>query len=150
MVYGAGVKANFFSMLKWVSRGVPLPLGDIKTNKRSLVYVDNLVDLIKTCIEHPAAANQTFLVSDDDDVSTRELLERVAKALGVKSRLLPISPSWLGFAGKLLGKKDVEQRLCGSLQVDIAHTKKTLGWKPPYSMEDGLHRTAEWYKQQNK
>ena len=146
LVYGPNVKANFSSMLKWVARGVPLPLGGIKTNKRSLVYVDNLVDLIKVCIEHPAAANQTFLVSDDEGVSTRELLESVAKALGVKSRLLPIPPSWLGFVGKLLGKKDIEQRLCGSLQVDIEHTKNTLSWEPPYSMEEGLARTAEWFK----
>ncbi|NRP53642.1 MULTISPECIES: SDR family oxidoreductase [unclassified Marinobacterium] len=146
LVYGSGVKANFLSMLKWIARGVPLPLGAIRHNKRSLVYVENLVDLIKVCIEHPAGANQTFLVSDDEDVSTCELLERVAKALGVKSRLLPIPPSWLGFAGKLLGKKDIEQRLCGSLQVNIEHTKNTLGWKPPYSMEQGLARTAEWYK----
>lgn len=146
LVYGPGVKANFFSMLKWVSRGVPLPLGGIKGNKRSLVFVDNLVDLIKTCIEHPAAANQTFLVADDDDVSTRELLVRVAAALGLKSRLLNIPPSWLGLAGKLLGKKDIEQRLCASLQVDIAHTKSTLNWTPPYSMEEGLKQTADWYK----
>jgi nucleoside-diphosphate-sugar epimerase len=146
LVYGPGVKANFLSMLKWASRGVPLPLGGIKDNKRSLVFVDNLVDLIKVCIEHPAAANQTFLVSDDDDVSTRELLVRVATALGVQSRLLNIPPSWLGLVGKLLGKKDIEQRLCASLQVDIAHTKNTLNWRPPYSMEEGLKQTADWYK----
>lgn len=150
LVYGADVKANFLSILKWVWRGVPLPLGGIKNNKRSLVYVENLVDLIKVCIEHPAAANQTFIVSDDEDVSTRALFERVARALGVKNRLLPIPPSWLGFAGRLLGKKDIEQRLCGSLQVDIEHTKQTLDWAPPYSMEEGLLRTAEWYKQRNR
>jgi UDP-N-acetyl-alpha-D-quinovosamine dehydrogenase len=147
LVYGPSVKANFLSMLKWVARGVPLPLGGIRNNKRSLVYVENLVDLIKVCIEHSAAANQTFLVSDDDDVSTRELLERVAKALGVKSRLLPIPLSWLGFAGKLLGKKDIEQRLSSSLQVDISHTKNTLDWQPRYSMEEGLAKTAAWYKE---
>lgn len=146
LVYGPGVKANFLSMLKWVSRGVPLPLGGINGNKRSLVFVDNLVDLIKTCIEHSAAANQTFLVSDDDDVSTRELLIRVASALGLKSRLLNIPPSWIGLAGKLLGKKDIERRLCASLQVDIAHTKNTLNWMPPYSMEEGLKQTADWYE----
>lgn len=146
LVYGPGVKANFLSILKWVARGVYLPLGGIRYNKRSFVYVENLVDLIKVCIEHPAAANQTFLVSDDEDVSTTELLQRVAEALGVKSRLLPMPPSWLGFAGKLLGKNDIEQRLCDSLQVDIFHTKQTLGWQPPYSMEEGLASTAEWYK----
>lgn len=146
LVYGPGVKANFLSMLKWVSRGVPLPLGGIRNNKRSLVYVENLVDLIKVCIDHPAAANQTFLVSDGEDVSTCALLKRVAHALEVKSLLLPIPPSWLGFAGWLLGKHGIEQRLCSSLQVDISHTKNTLNWKPPYSMEEGLKKTAEWYK----
>ena len=146
LVYGPGVKANFLSVLKWASRGVPLPLGGIRGNKRSLVFVDNLVDLIKACIEHPHAANQTFLVSDDEDVSTRELLVRVAAALGVKSRLLNVPPSWIGLAGNLLGKKDIEQRLCASLQVDIAHTKNTLNWTPPYSMEEGLKQTADWYK----
>lgn len=146
LIYGPNVKANFLSMLKWVFRGVPLPLGGIRNNKRSLVYVENLVDLIKLCIDHPAAANQTFLVSDDEDVSTYELLKRVALSLGVKSRLLPIPPSWLGFAGKLLGKNDIEQRLCSSLQVDISHTKNTLKWAAPYSMEEGLKQTAEWYK----
>ena len=146
LVYGPGVKANFLSMLKWVARGLPLPLGGIRHNKRSLVYVENLVDLIKVCIEHPGAANQTFLVSDDEDVSTSELLQRVAKALDVKSRLLPIPPSWLGLGGKLLGKKGIEQRLCGSLQVDISHTKQTLGWQPPHTIEEGLAITAEWYK----
>ena len=149
LVYGPGVKANFLSMLKWVSLGVPLPLGCIRKNKRSLVYVENLVELIKACIEHPAAANQTFLVSDDDDVSTQELLVRAASALDVKSRLLNIPPSWLGLAVKLLGKKDIEQRLCASLQVDIAHTKNTLNWTPPFSMQEGLRKTAEWYKARN-
>lgn len=96
LVYGARVKGSFLTLLKVVLSRLPLPLGSIEYNKRSLVFVDNLVDLIKTCIEHPAAANQTFLVSDDDDVSTKELLVRVAAALGVKSRLLNIPPSWLG------------------------------------------------------
>ena len=149
LTYGPGVKANFLSMLKWVSLGVPLPLGCIRNNKRSLVYVENLVDLTKACIEHPAAANQTFLVSDDDDVSTRELLVRVASALGVKSRLINIPLAWLGLAGKLLGKKDIEQRLCASLHVDIVHTKNTLNWTPPFSMQEGLRQTAEWYKARN-
>lgn len=146
LVYGPGVKANFLSILKWVERGVPLPLGGVVYNKRSLVFVDNLVDLIKTCIDHPGAANQTFLVSDDDDVSTRELLVRVASALSIKSRLLCIPPAWFSLFGKIIVNKDFEQRLCSSLQVDIEHTKSILGWTPPYSMEHGLKKTADSYK----
>lgn len=146
LVYGPGVKANFFSMLKWVSSGVPLPLGNITSNRRSLVFVDNLVDLIDACVDHPAAGNQTFLVSDDDDISTRELFIRVASALGKKSCLLDIPARWFGLVGKLLGKKNVEQRLCASLQLDITHTKNTLKWTPPLSMEEGLKQTADWYK----
>lgn len=147
LVYGPNVPAHFLSMLKWVYRGMPLPFGGIKENKRSLVFVDNLVDLIRVCIEHPAAGNQVFLVSDDEDISTSGLLVRVASALGVKSRLLSIPVSWLGFAGKLLGKKNIEKHLCSSLQVNIEHTKETLGWRPPYSMEEGLRQTAKWYKE---
>lgn len=146
LVYGPGVKANFRSMLNWLSKGVPLPLGSIKRNKRSLVYLDNLVDLIQVCIEHPAAANQTFLVSDDEDVSTVELLQRTSSALGKKACLLPVPLGLFDLVGKLLGKGDVGQRLSGSLQVDISHTKNTLNWKPPYSMEHGLKQTAEWCK----
>lgn len=146
LVYGPGVKANFRSMLKWLSKGVPLPLGSIKHNKRSLVYLDNLVDLIQVCIEHPAAANQTFLVSDDENVSTVELLQRTSSALGKKVCLLPVPLGLFDLVGKLLGKGDVGQRLSGSLQVDISHTKNTLNWKPPYSMEYGLKQTAEWCK----
>jgi len=147
LVYGPGVKANFHSMLRWVARAIPLPLGGIKNNKRSLVYVENLVDLVRVCIEHPAAANQIFLVSDGEDVSTRDLLLRAAQSLGVKSRLLNVPPKLLGIAGRFLGKKGIEQRLCGSLQVDIEHTKQILDWAPPYSIEEGLLRTADWYKQ---
>lgn len=147
LVYGPGVKANFLSLLKWLSRGAPLPLGGIRNNKRSLVYLDNLVDLIRVCIEHPNAANQTFLVSDNHDVSTYELLANTARALNAPLRLLNIPPKWLGFACKLLGKKDIEQRLSASLQVDISHTQLILGWEPPYSMEEGLKHTAEWFKE---
>jgi UDP-N-acetyl-alpha-D-quinovosamine dehydrogenase len=147
LVYGPGVKANFLSMLKWLSRGVPLPLGWIRNNRRSLVYLDNLVDLIRVCIEHSNAANQTFLVSDNHDVSTCELLANTARALSRPLRLLNIPPKWLGFIGKLLGKKDIEQRLSASLQVDISHTQQMLNWEPPYSMEEGLKHTSEWFKQ---
>lgn len=148
LVYGPSVKANFLTMLNWVSRGVPLPLGAVDNNRRSLVYLYNLVDLVRVCINHEGARNQTFLVSDDCDVSTRVLLERLAKALGCKSRLISVPLGLLGVFGRLLGKKGVEKRLSSSLAVDISHTKKALDWRPPYSLEQGLKKTAYWYKSQ--
>lgn len=144
LVYGPGVKANFLNMMRWLHKGVPLPFGAIY-NKRSLVALDNLVDLIVTCIDHSAAANQTFLVSDGEDLSTTELLSRMAKALGQSARLLPL-PSWmLESSAKLLGKQALAQRLCGSLQVDITKTRDLLGWKPPVSVDEALRRTAEHF-----
>ncbi len=139
LVYGPGVKANFAAMLKLAQRNLPLPLGAIH-NKRSLVALDNLVDLIVTCIEHPKAANQTFLVSDDRDVSTTELLKLMTRAAGKKPWLIPVPMSWLKLAGKLSGKQAVIDRLCGNLQVDISHTKQTLGWTPPVTVEEGIAR----------
>ena len=145
LVYGEGVKANFASLMKWIDKGIPLPLGGINQNKRSLVSVYNLVDLIVNCISHPNAANQTFLVSDDEDVSTTQLLVNMAAALNVPKRLIPIPSSWFTFASKLIGKPAISQRLCGSLQVDISKTKQLLGWKPPISVKEGFARTAEHY-----
>ena len=139
LVYGPGVKANFAAMMKLAKKNLPLPLGAIH-NKRSLVALDNLVDLIVTCIDHPNAANQTFLVSDDQDVSTTELLQLMTRAAGKKPWLLPVPISWLRFVGKLTGKSAVIDRLCGNLQVDITHTKETLGWKPPITVEEGIRR----------
>lgn len=144
LVYGPGVGANFLRMMQWLAKGVPLPLGAIY-NKRSLLALDNLVDLIVTCIDHPAAANQTFLVSDGEDLSTTELLSRMAKALGQSARLLPL-PGWmLESSAKLLGKQALAQRLCGSLQVDITKTRELLGWEPPVSVDEALRRTAEHF-----
>src|SRR5690606_21895192 len=113
-----GVKGNFAAMIKVTARNLPLPFGKVG-NKRSLVALDNLIDLIMTCIEHPKAANQTFLVSDDNDVSTTELLRMMTRAAGKHPRLLPVPVSWLTLAGKLIGKKAVVDRLCSNLQVDI-------------------------------
>lgn len=142
LVYGPGVKANFLSMIHWLDKGVPLPFGAIH-NKRSLVALDNLVDLIVTCIDHPAAANQTFLVSDGEDLSTTELLQRMAVALGKQARLLPV-PAWLlKFGAALIGKRDLAQRLLGSLQVDISKTREVLNWSPPVSVDEALKKTAE-------
>ncbi|MCG6574683.1 SDR family oxidoreductase [Pseudomonas sp. AF32] len=145
LVYGPGVKANFLSMMRWLDKGVPLPFGAIE-NRRSLVSIDNLVDLIVTCIDHPAAANQTFLVSDGEDLSTTALLSRMARALGKSARLIPV-PSWMLERGAgLLGKKALSQRLCGSLQVDIEKTRTLLNWIPPVSVDDALARTARHFR----
>jgi nucleoside-diphosphate-sugar epimerase len=141
LVYGAGVKANFASMMRAVKRGIPLPLGAIH-NKRSFVYVGNLVSLILRCVDHPAAANQVFLVSDDHDLSTTELLQACAVALRVKPRLLPVPQSLIEIGATLLGKRDVAQRLCGNLQVDISKAHTLLDWTPPMSVLDGLKATA--------
>ena len=145
LVYGPGIKANFLNLMRWVNSGVPLPLGAIH-NKRSLVALDNLVDLIVTCIGHPSAANQTFLVSDGEDLSTTELLYRIGKALGKPVRLIPFPVSLLIFAASLLGKKAVIQRLCSSLQVDISKTRKLLEWERPISVDEGLRRAVEGFK----
>ncbi|EPC3543440.1 UDP-glucose 4-epimerase family protein [Aeromonas hydrophila] len=139
MIYGPGVKGNFCSLLTVSQKNIPLPFGAIN-NKRSMVALDNLVDLIITCIDHPNAAGQTFMVSDDQDISTTRLLEMMATVTGKHSRLLSIPVSWLRLIGKLMGKQAVIERLCGNLQVDINYTKETLGWRPPISVEEGIRR----------
>ncbi|OIN07767.1 UDP-glucose 4-epimerase family protein [Oceanisphaera psychrotolerans] len=139
LVYGPGVKGNFASMNRLVAKGLPLPLGAIH-NQRSLVALDNLVDLIITCIDHPAAANQVFLAGDGSDLSTTELLRGVAKAMDKPSRLIPVPAGLLQFAATILGKKAMAQRLLGSLQVDITKTRELLGWTPPFTVEQGLKR----------
>ena len=141
LVYGAGVKANFANMMQIIARGIPLPLGAIY-NKRSFVYLENLVNLILHCIAHPAAANQVFLVSDGHDLSTTELLRKCALALGKKPMLIPIPQKLIEVSASLLGKKMVAQRICGNLQVDISKAKTLLGWVPPASVEDSLKATV--------
>ncbi|GAB2876880.1 UDP-glucose 4-epimerase family protein [Microbulbifer echini] len=142
LVYGPGVKANFQSMMVWLQKGIPLPLGSIE-NRRSLVSVYNLIDLITVCIDHPKAKNQIFLVSDDRDMSITELLTCLSTALQCRARLLPVPKSVLVFMLSLFGKRAVADRLCGSLQVDIVKTKELLGWKPAVTVEEGLAKTAE-------
>lgn len=145
LVYGLGVKANFLNMLSVVQRGMPLPLASI-TNKRSLVYVGNLVDALATCATHTAAAGQTYLVSDGEDVSTPELIRRTASALGVPARLFPFPPSLMHLAGKLTGKSATVNRLTGSLTVDSSKIRRELNWNPPFTMEEGLRATAAWFR----
>lgn len=146
LVYGPGVKANFLTMLGWLNKGIPLPLGAIR-NQRSLVAIANLVSLIVTCIDHPAAANQTFLVSDGEDLSTTQLLRRLSQALGKPARLVPL-PEWiLKLAASILGKQEIAQRLCGSLQVDISKNRELLGWTPPINMDKALLQAAGYYQE---
>lgn len=149
LVYGPGVKANFLNMIRWLNRGVPLPFGAIH-NKRSLVFLDNLISLIINCVNHPAAANQIFLVSDGEDLSTTQLLVRTLKALNKPSRLMPV-PSWmLESVARFLGKGDVSRRLCGSLQVDISKTRDLLSWSPEVSVDHALSRTVDNFLEQGK
>ena len=143
LVYGEGVKANFASLMQLVGKGLPLPFRLITKNKRSLVSVYNLVDLINVCIGHPNAANQVFLASDDHDLSTAEMVSLMAKVQDKLNLAIPV-PVWcFKLAGKLLGKQDVIDRLTGSLQLDITHTKNTLNWSPPYSVEHGFKLAAK-------
>lgn len=142
LAYGPGVKANFLSMMRWIKLGVPLPFGAIE-NKRSFVALDNLVDLIKVCIIHPDARNQIFLAGDGVDISTTDLLNSVAAAMNKKAWLLPFPQKLIEFCLHVLGKKELIQRLCGSLQVDISKARKILDWKPPLTLEQGLHKTTQ-------
>ncbi|MDO9438437.1 SDR family oxidoreductase [Hydrogenophaga sp.] len=142
LVYGPGVKANFASLVRAVHRGIPLPFGAVTNNRRSLVALGNLVDLLITCVDHPAAAHQTFLVSDGEDLSTAALIRRVGQAMGKPARLLPVPPVLLQLGATAIGKRDMAQRLLGSLQVDIAHTRNTLGWTPPIGVDEGLRRAT--------
>lgn len=141
LVYGPGVKANFLGMMRWLDKGVPLPFGAIH-NQRSLVALDNLVDLILLCTHHPAAANEVFLVSDGEDMSTTELLRRTAAALGRPARLVPVPQKLLEQGLKMVGKAELAQRLTANLQVDIRKTQSLLGWAPPVSVDDALRATA--------
>lgn len=144
LVYGPNVRANFASMMKWVNSGFPLPLGAVH-NRRSLVALDNLVSFIIHCIDHPKAVNEVFLISDGEDVSTTELLKKVAKALDKRVFLLPIPVNWMKFVAKLVGKADVADRLFGSLQVDSSKTQELLGWKPIITMDEQLKKIADAY-----
>lgn len=139
LVYGANAPGNFGSLMRVVQRGWPLPLGAVR-NQRSLVALDNLVDFIITCISHPKAANQTFLISDRQDLSTTELVRGMAQAAGVPTRLLPV-PVWaLEWAGRFLGKGDAVQRLTGNLQIDSSKARDLLGWVSKVSVQEGLRR----------
>jgi UDP-glucose 4-epimerase len=141
LVYGANAPGNFGKLTRLVAKGLPLPFGSI-TNRRSLMGIDNLVDFMVTCLEHPAAANETFLVSDGEDLSTPDLIRRMARAMDRPARLLPVPSSVLMATAAMLGRRDMAQRLCGSLQVDISKSRQLLGWNPPFSVDEGLKRAV--------
>ena len=144
LVFGPNAPVNFDRLLRARSRGVPLPFGAV-ANRRSLVALGNLVDLIATCIDHPKVANQTFMVSDGEDISTTDLLRRLATALGRPARLLPVPAGALRVVAAAVGKADFAQRLCGSLQVDVSHTRRLLGWAPVVRLDDALADTARQF-----
>jgi nucleoside-diphosphate-sugar epimerase len=140
LVYGPGVGANFLRLAKLIRRGLPLPFAGVE-NRRSFVYVDNLVSLLVTCAEHERAAGETFLVSDGEDLSTRQLVLRIAEATGTRARLVPCPPALLRAAASLLGRREDMEKLTGSLAVDIGHTREALGWRPLVTVDEGLRRT---------
>ena len=137
LIYGVGVKANFATLIKFASRNLPFPLGAVQ-NKKSFVFIDNLTSLIITCIDHSDATNQVFLVSDDCDVSTKELYEKILQVHKKKARIININLSFLEFFASLIGKKSLFDRLCSNLRVDIKHTKQTLKWSPPVTFDKGI------------
>lgn len=149
LIYGAGVGANFQQMMRWLAIGIPLPFGAV-SNLRSLVSLENVVDLVKTCLDHSLAVNQVFLVSDDEDVSTTQLMHRLITYMGVKTWLVPVPAGVLVFLAGLLGRRATAQRLFGSLQVDIKKNLDLLGWCPPSSLDDGLKSTAQHFLESRK
>lgn len=148
LVYGPGVKGNFLSLMGLVQKGLPLPVGRCH-NHRSLLGLGNFTDFLALCVRHPAAAGKTFLVSDGEDLSTPELIRRLAAAMGRSPRLLSVPPAWLRVVTRLLGRPGVYQRLCGSLQVDSGLARRTLDWTPPETVNVGLARTVENFLQQH-
>jgi nucleoside-diphosphate-sugar epimerase len=141
LVYGAGVKGNFAQMMKVLAKGIPLPFASVR-NLRSFIYVENLVDALILCATHPSAAEQTYLVSDGEDISTPDLLRKLAKARGKPVKLIPCSPVFMSLLGRLIGKSDQVDKLVSSLQVDSSKIRRELGWKPPFSLDEGLKATV--------
>ena len=149
LVYGSGVRANFLNLIKLAATKYPLPFGLI-ANQRSMIYVNNLADFIVKCIDHPNAANQIFLVSDGRDLSLRELLILLRKAMGRSARLLPVPEYMFRFAGVVTGKRELVDRLTGSLQVDSNKAQKLLNWRAPYTVEEGIQTTVDDFLNINK
>ncbi len=148
LVYGPGVKANFLKLLNLVDKGIPLPLNAVR-NRRSMIFLGNLVDALKLSATHPYAAGKIWLVSDGEDVSTPELIHNIAVAMGKPDRLWSVPPYWLHVAGKMVGRSVEVERVLGSLQIDSAPIRDELGWVPPYSMAQGVAETMRWYRSQH-
>lgn len=149
LVFGPGVKANFLSLMRSIGKRYPLPFGGIK-NRRSFLYLGNLIDAIALCLIHPAAANSCFLLADPKPLSTPALVRGIADALGCRPRLFTVPPSWLRFGATLLGKRTTAERLLGSLELDVSGIQHTLGWCPPVTTSAGLKKTAEWFKAESQ
>ena len=145
LVYGPGNPGNFFSLFRVIAKGIPLPLASV-ANLKSFLYVENLTDALTCCATHPNAAGQTYLVSDGEEISTPELIRRVAFALERPCRLLPFSPGLIRLAGKIFGKTQTVEQLLGSLQINSSKIRNELGWKSPFTMAKGLEKTAQWFK----
>ncbi len=145
LVYGPGVKGNFFRLMGAIARGWPLPLG-VFDNRRSMVSLANLTDFVSLCAESPAAAGRTFFVSDGEDFSTASLVQRMGEALGCSVRLLPVPGAVLSMLGRLMGKASEVERLVGTLQVDLSDSHELLGWSPPQTVDQGLRETADWFR----
>jgi nucleoside-diphosphate-sugar epimerase len=144
LVYGPGVGANFLRLMRLVNQGFPLPMPDAN-NRRSLIGVENLADCLLRCVTHPGAANQTFMVSDGQDVSTRELVTRLAAAFGRRARFVPVPEGALRLAARLVRKEPTLNRLLGSLEIDSRKVQRTLEWQPPFTLNCGLAAAARWY-----
>ena len=149
LVYGPGVRANFLRLMRLVERGIPLPLPHTN-NRRSLIGVENLADCLVRCVSHPGATNQTFMVSDGQDVSTRELVSRLAPPLGRSARFLPVPELALRLAARLVGRESALNRLLGSLELDSGKVRRTLEWEPPVTLDSGLEATARWYLESSR
>lgn len=144
LVYGPGVKANFLNFMNVIQRGIPLPFASV-SNRRSMIYIGNLVDALATCAVHPSASGKTYLVSDGEDISTPELIQRMNQLLGSSTHLFPFPPVLLRLAGSIVNKSAEIDRLLGSLTVDSSKFRNELGWEPPFTLNDGLRETAKWY-----
>jgi nucleoside-diphosphate-sugar epimerase len=149
LVYGPGVRANFLQLIRLVDSGLPLPLGKIQ-NKRSLVGLRNLIEFITVCLHDPSAAGELFLVSDQEDLSTADLVQRLAVFLGRSPYLLPIPYQFMAIMARIMGKQEAFNKLCHSLQVDVEKSRKVLHWNPPFSVNEELEHTIQWYKNEYK
>ena len=149
LVYGEGVGGNFLRMMQWTNKGLPLPLKSIR-NKRSFIGIENLADLIACCVSHPEAAGETFLAADGEDLSTPDLIGRVANLMGRSARLFPMPESVIRALGKMAGKGDITDRLCSSLQVNANKARRLLKWQPQLPLDMGLSRTVRWYMKRNE